>query len=226
MDDFVGCSNYYNCQNIQDSNYIANSMNVDFSSFVHNSTDVSHSCDVYKSDDVTNSSQVFESQFVYNSDRIFNVINADNCVNVLISKGIYNSVNIYLCTDVMGGRELRNCDNMNFSYFCADSKNLKDCMFCVDLEDKEYHIFNRPVTKEKFDIIRKQYLRLMDNVELDYLREHWPQDMLIPELPNLFVYYNKHYLQLDDKFWRWARSVPGYDADLLYKITLNFDLLK
>lgn len=225
MTDFVGCSNYYNCQNIQDSNYVVNSNGVDFSSFVHNSTDISHSSDVYKSDDVTNSNQVFESQFIYSSDRIFGVTNADNCVNVLISKGIYNSVNIYACSNIMGSRELRHCEDVSFSYFCADSKNLKDCMFCVGLEDKEYHIFNQPVTKEKFDIILKQYLHLMDNVELDYLREQWPRDMLIPELPNPFAYHNKHYLQLNDKFWRWARSVPGYNPDLLYQITLNFDLL-
>jgi hypothetical protein len=49
--------------------------------------------------------------------------------------------------------------------------------------------------------------------------------MLQPESPNPFAYYNKHYLQLSDKFWRWARTVPGYDVDLLYGITLNFDLL-
>ena len=30
MNDFVGCSNYYNCQNIQDSQYIVNSSDVDF----------------------------------------------------------------------------------------------------------------------------------------------------------------------------------------------------
>ena len=98
-------------------------------------------------------------------------------------------------------------------------------MFCHDLEGKQFHIFNQPVTEEKFNIIRKQYLRLMEEVELDYLREQWPKDMLQPELPNPFVYHNKHYLQLSDKFWRWARTVPGYDADLLYKITLNFDLI-
>lgn len=225
MTDFVGCSNYYNCQNIQDSNYVVNSNSVNFSNFVHNSTDISHSSDIYKSDDVTNSNQVFESQFVYSSDRIFGVTNADNCVNVLISKGIYNSVNIYACSNIMSSRELRHCEDVSSSYFCADSKNLKDCMFCVGLEDKEYHIFNQPVTKEKFDIILKQYMRLMDNTELDYLREQWPHDMLIPELPNPFAYHDKHYKQLDEKFWRWARSVPGYDVVLLYQITLNFDLL-
>ena len=225
MNDFVGCSNYYNCESIQDSQYIVNSKNVDFSSFVHDSSDVSHSSDVYKSEDVTNSDQIFESQFIYSSSRVFGTTNADNCINVLISNGVYNSRNIYGCSNIMGGRELRHCDDINFSYFCADSKNLKDCLFCVGLEDKEYHIFNKPVTKEKFDIIRKQYMRLMENVELDYLREQWPQNMLIPELPNVHSYHNKHYLQLSDKFWRWARTVPGYDAELLYRITLNFDLL-
>jgi hypothetical protein len=121
--------------------------------------------------------------------------------------------------------ELRHCDNMEASHFCAGSKNLKNCLFCCDLENVEYHIFNVPVSKEQFEIIRKQYFRQFNGARLDYLREPWPQNMLIPERPNPFVYHNKHYLQLDEKFWRWAHSVPGYDADLLYKITLNFNLL-
>lgn len=225
MSDFVGCNNYYNCENIQDSQYIVNSRNVDFSSFVHDSTDISHSSDVFKCDDVTNSTQIFHSQFIYNSEKVSDSTNIDNCINVLISKNIYNSSSIYASENIMGSKELRHCDHVDFSYFCADSKNLKDCMFCIDLEGKEYHIFNKPVSKEIFEMIRKQYHRQMEKVELDYLREPWPQNMLIPERPNPFVYHNKHYLQLDEKFWRWARSVPGYDANLLYRITLNFDLL-
>ena len=225
MSDFVGCTNYYNCQNIQDSHYVLNSNGVDFSTFVHDSTDISHCSDIYKCDDVTNSNQIFYSQFIYSSERIDRSSNVDNCTNVLISTRIYNSRNIYVCSDIMGSGELRHCDNIESSYFCANSKNLKDCMFCHDLEGKQFHIFNQPVTEEKFNIIRKQYLRLMEEVELDYLREQWPQNMLIPELPNVYSYHNKHYLQLSDKFWRWARTIPGYDAELLYRITLNFDLL-
>ena len=225
MDDFIGCTNYYNCQNIQDSHYIVNSKGVDSSSFVHNSSDITHCSDVYECDDATNSNQIFHSQFVYSSERIDRSTNVDNCINVLVSTTVYNSRNIYVCSSIMGCGELRHCDKMDFSYFCADSKGLKDCMFCFGLENKEYHIFNQPVSKEKFDIIRKQYLRLMEDVELDYLREQWPKDMLIPSHPNPFAYHDKHYRQLSEKFWRWVKSVPGYDADLLYQLTLNFDLI-
>lgn len=225
MDDFVGCSNYYNCQSIQDSHYVVNSEGIDFSSFVHNSSDISHCSDVYECDDATNSNQIFHSQFVYSSERVDHSTNVDNCVNVLVSAAVYNSRNIYVCSNIMGCGELRHCDKMDFSYFCADSKGLKNCMFCFDLENEEYHIFNQPVSKEKFDIIRKQYLRLIEDVELDYLREQWPKDMLIPSRPNPFAYHDKHYRQLSEKFWRWVRSVPGYDVDLLYQLTLNSDLL-
>lgn len=224
MDDFVGCSNYYNCQNIQDSQYVVNSNGVDSSSFVHESTDVSHCSDVYRCDDVTNSSLVFDSQFVYDSEKIFGVINAVKSCNVLTSARVYNSANIYVCSDINSCSELRHCDKMENSFFCADSKNLKNCLFCSNLDGKEYYIFNEPVSKEMFEIILKQYMRQTKDLELDYLREPWPENMLIPSLPNPFAYHNKHYAQLNDKFWRWARSVPGYNVDLLYEITLNFDL--
>ena len=224
MDDFVGCSNYYNCQNIQDSQYVVNSNGVDSSSFVHESTDVSHCSDVYRCDDVTNSSLVFDSQFVYDSEKIFGVTNVVKSCNVLTSARVYNSANIYVCSDINSCSELRHCDKMENSFFCADSKNLKNCLFCSNLDGKEYYIFNEPVSKEMFEIILKQYMRQTKDLELDYLREPWPENMLIPSLPNPFAYHNKHYAQLNDKFWRWARSVPGYNVDLLYEITLNFDL--
>ena len=225
MNDFVGCSNYYNCQNIQDSQYIVNSSGVDFSSFVHDSTEVSHSADVYKSDDVTNSLRVFESQFVYNSEKVSGATSVENSHNVLISKGIYNSCNIYGCTNIIGSGELRFCEDITTSNFCVDSKKLKNCLFCHELEGKEYHIFNKPVDKERFEIILKQYQRIMGGLELDYMREPWPESMLIPSMPSPFAYFNKHYLQLPDKFWKWVQTVPGYDADLLYRMTLNFDLI-
>ena len=215
MNDFVGCSNYYNCQNIQDSQYIANSSDVDFSSFIHSSTGVSHSTDVLNSDDVTNSLKVFQSQFVYSSEKIFGSTSIENSRNVLISKGIYNSRNIYDCTNVITSGELRFCEDITASNFCVDSKSLKNCLFCCELNNKEYHIFNKPVDKERFEIILKQYQRIMGELELDYMREPWPESMLIPSLPSPFPYFNKHYLQLPDKFWRWVQTVPGYDADLL-----------
>lgn len=225
MNDFIGCSNYYNCQNIQDSQYIVNSQNIDSSSFVHESIDVSHCSDVYRCEDVTNSSQIFDSQFIYDSIKTFGVTNAVKSANILISARVYNSTNIYVCSDINSCGELRHCDKMETSYFCANSKNLKNCLFCFELENAEYHIFNKPVSKEIYDIVLTQYMRQTKDMELDYLREQWPENMLIPSLPNPFAYHNKHYLQINDKFWRWVRSVPGYDADLLYAITLNFDVL-
>lgn len=225
MNDFVGCSNYYNCQNIQDSQYIVNSNGVDFSSFVHDSTEVSHSTDIYKSDDVTNSFCVFESQFIYCGEKIFGSTSIENSSNVLISKGIYNSHNIYASSNIIASGELRFCENITTSNFCTNSKKLKNCLFCDELEDKEYYIFNKPVDKERFEIVVRQYQRIMSGIELDYMREPWPESMLIPSMPSPFSYFNKHYLQLPDKFWKWVQTVPGYDADLLYKMTLNFDLI-
>lgn len=225
MSDFVGCSNYYNCQNIQDSQYIVNSNEVDSSSFVHNSTGISHSTDVFKSDDVTDSLQVFDSQFVYSSKKISGSTNIENSHNILISKGVYNSRNIYACTNVMTSGELRFCEDITASNFCVDSNNLKNCLFCYELKDKEYYIFNKPIDKERFEVVLKQYQRIMNELELAYLRESWPESMLIPGSPNPHSYFFKHYEQLPDKFWRWVKTVPGYDIDLLYKMTLKFDLL-
>lgn len=223
MKDFSNCSNYYNCENIQDSQYIVNSQNVDSSSFIHNSNDISYCEDVYKSTDVANSHQIFCSQFINDSKRVSNSRNVIESSNIVNSDAVYVSKNIYECHNIMRCGELRKCINATDSLFCAESTDIKHCLFCYGLVNAEYYIFNKPVDKDRYEIILKQYLRYM-NEELSYTREAWPKSMLIPSLPNFYVYYDKHY-QLNYKFWQWIRTIPGFDNELLYTITLNFDLL-
>jgi len=45
----------------------------------------------------------------------------------------------------------QNCSNAIDSYFCFDCKNIKNCIGCWNLRNKEYHILNKPVSKEVFE---------------------------------------------------------------------------
>lgn len=46
----------------------------------------------------------------------------------------------------------QNCSNMINSYFCLDCKNCQNCIGCYNLRNKNYHIFNKPVSKEEFEL--------------------------------------------------------------------------
>ena len=223
MNDFSGCSYFYNCSNIIDSHYVVNSQNVDSSDFVHDSIDIAYCEDVFKVEDATESHQVFNSQFINESIRISGSRNVVNSINVVNSDAVYDSKNIYECHNVLRCSELRKCVDATDSLFCADSTNIKRCLFCYGLTNAEYHIFNKPIDKDRYEMIVKQYFRYLSG-ELDYTKGPWPKSMLIPSLPKICLCYNKHY-QLSDKFWKWARTIPGYDSMILYSITMNSESL-
>ena len=93
-------------------------------------------------------------------------------------------------------------------------------MFCWDINDAEYHIFNKPIDPERFEMLQAQYRKYITE-ELAYTSSEWPREMLIPTFPHMHVFYDRHYAVLNDKFLRWARTLPNFDEQLLYEMTLN-----
>jgi len=55
------------------------------------------------------------------------------------------------CNDNYKSVWCQNCNNVNDSYFCFDCTNVKNCIWCYNLQNKEYHILNKPVSKEEFE---------------------------------------------------------------------------
>lgn len=53
-----------------------------------------------------------------------------------------NNYNAFFCQDT---------SHATNSYFCFDCENISHCIGCYNLRNKEYHIFNVPVSKEEFE---------------------------------------------------------------------------
>ena len=70
------------------------------------------------------------------------------CYECLFSKNCYRSV------------YLDHCDDCQDCYFSTDLKGCKHCLFCSNLRHKEYHIFNKPYSKE-------EYLKKLESGKLD-----------------------------------------------------------
>jgi hypothetical protein len=114
------------------------------------------------------------------------------------------------------------CDNSENSYFCSKSTNLKNCLFCYNIHDCEYYIFNKPVSEKIFNLILKQYKDF--SIGLNFINS-WPEQTLIAISVFIKHNYSKYYEHLSEDFWKWASTLPGYDSKVLYNITLNSKFL-
>ncbi|MBU1151849.1 hypothetical protein KJ632_03430 [Patescibacteria group bacterium] len=93
------------------------------------------------------------------------LINCEDCCDVVIgdfSKWNYECVSSYFL------------HNSNFCYNCWESANLEyceqcfqcqDCLFCVNLQHKQFHIFNIQYTKEEYLQKKSQIISEMKKTE-------------------------------------------------------------
>lgn len=201
-----------------------NSQRIFYSSHINNCTDIYRSEEIIKSQIVISSSnveesiQTFLSDFVYNSLKVIKSTNVNNSTNIIDSTYIVRSRNVYMSNLITGSMEIYKSINLEDCLFCSECTNLKHCFGCQGLEDKEYHIFNQPVAPEHFEIIKKQYLSIVDCL-LKYV-DNWPIDIINTEIPKIDRKFPHHYETLPPKFWKWLKSLPNYSTEQIYKITL------
>ncbi|MBT3348900.1 hypothetical protein HN954_02960 [bacterium] len=60
---------------------------------------------------------------------------------------VYESLN---CQHVYSSAFLENCENCSDCWFGLELKGCKNCFGCVNLRQKEFHIFNEPHTREEY----------------------------------------------------------------------------
>ncbi|MDD5469918.1 MAG: hypothetical protein PHO92_03950 [Candidatus Peribacteraceae bacterium] len=75
---------------------------------------------------------------------------SQNCIDCLYT---YRSQYCYECIDCVQCHSLsfsRDCDNCSASMFLVHCTGCRDCFGCVGLQNKEYHIFNVPHSKEEY----------------------------------------------------------------------------
>ncbi len=95
--------------------------------------------DCYYSTGIHHSKDTVDSLDTMKSELIYECIDCNNC---------YNSVFLKYCND---------CTDCYFGY---DLKNCKNCFKCASLKNKQYHIENKPYSKEEYDkIINKEFFK-------------------------------------------------------------------
>lgn len=210
-------------QDVHDSKCIIRSRNISNSQFVFDSFDIENSADIIDSEDILNSHQIIRSSMIDNSQKIFMGINITDGLNICNSKMIARSKNIDNSTNVFDSSEIFSSENVSSSHFCQDCRKIKHCMFCLGLEDAEYHVFNRPVDKSHYELLERQYLKYMTGL-LDFVRD-WPEDSTSKYIVTPSKKFDDWYCSISDRFWKWARTMPNFDQILLYSITMIPEIL-
>lgn len=85
------------------------------------------------------------------------VWNSDDCVDNLY---VHKSELCYECVDCLGCNRLlysQECESCVDSIGLYDCRSCTNCIGCVGLKQKTYHIFNEPVTKEKYEEFLKEH---------------------------------------------------------------------
>ena len=81
------------------------------------------------------------------------------------SYDVYRSQNLELCYETLDSRTcyrsayLYNCEGCEESALLANCIGCKQCLMCCNLRHKEYHVLNRPVSRDEFAALRASLAR-------------------------------------------------------------------
>ena len=209
---------FWYSQKVSNSKYVIKSNNIKDSTSVFYSTDVSNSTDIADSENVENSHQVFYSSMVDTSNKIVKGQNIVESTNICNSTMVARSVNVIDSNTVFDSSEIIKCNIVTSSYFCQNCANIKNCMFCEGLDDVEYHIFNKPVDEKMYRLFEKQYKKYLNEL-LSFVRD-WPNEMIADQHVTPTRKFDDWYHPISEKFWKWAKTLPGYNNMILYNIIM------
>lgn len=207
-------------KDVTDSGYVSFSRRVNNSEIVTHSSEVSNSNQIYFSDGIRNSIKVYTSSIVTNSSYVKESKNITESHNIVDSSVVIDSSNVIGSYNVLASKYIRDCTGVTDSAFCVKSKDLVNCLFCHDVQGGDYYLFNKPIDSRLFYVLMDQ-LKNFGDIEANFCT--WPQDFEI-RVP-VTRPFTEYYKNLDESFLLWAKTLPGYDESLMFKITGNINAL-
>ncbi len=89
---------------------------------------------------------------------VFVLFNSELCYEVIVGKKCYN---------VTYSQNIENCSNSSFLFEC---RGCFDCFGCINLRNKNYHIFNEPYSRGEY-IKKIKEFNIKDNTELQQIQK-------------------------------------------------------
>jgi hypothetical protein len=212
---------------VKNSEYVSKSERVTNSSFVFGSKQIKDSHNVNHSKMVERSEMIYNSFLIDNSKRVLDSKNITDSANVICSDFVVGSYSIFngsMITDsgYVNGFSRGSSRDITESFFIMSCKNLRHCLFCEGISDKEYHLFNKPITPKLYEVISKQLWDILEGRDLTFTKE-WPENTVPLDTPRVQRNLIKQHKDLPDEFWDWVKTLPNYDPTVLYGITFQSD---
>lgn len=148
--------------------------------------------------------------------------------NTQLSKYINHSVNI---TNCIGVRTSHNIDNSNAvnssnnivgSHYISNCMNLVDCLFCCDLRNKHYYIFNEKTNKERVEKVKDDLLKIEKRFYPKFVCLD-DRNYLIEQ--DIYIAYKELYKNKEEykEFLDYIRNMPEFDNKIFKKICGRFE---
>jgi hypothetical protein len=68
---------------------------------------------------------------------------------------------------------------------------------------------------------------ILEDFSPEFVRNnYWPEGTIPLDHPIIQRNIAQQFATLPDKFWRWVKTLPGYDPDILYSLTYIPQALK
>lgn len=89
-----------------------------------------------------------------------------DCLFVRKCELCFSSMDCQQCSNLLFSRNCQGCIDSAFLYDC---RNCQNCLFSWNLRNKNYHVFNQPVSKEEFLRIKKEMLGSPEALEENWM---------------------------------------------------------
>ena len=226
----IKTKNYYHIYDVTDSNYVFNSSQIKRSKSVFDSINIDNSFSILRSQNVKNSSFIYDSTYISDSTIIKDSKNINNSHNILKCAALLDCNDMYMSNSCTDSNYSHHCINSENLHLCVNCENTANALLCMNLKgdehpDGDYFIFNKLITKKFFDICMSQFAEIFKNISLPLINIQDSKSSFVTEpTQNLNHFY--YYKNLPQCFYEWAESLPNYNAQILYNITLNQKILK
>ena len=210
---------YFESEKVSDSQQVRFSSEIENSKDIYRSKKVKNSYSIYSSNNIEDSSNVNTSAFCSNSKVILNSTNITDSNMIIDSNCIIRANSVIKSSFITESTCIINSSNTENCNFLMSCGNMKNSLFCLNLDGKEYHIFNKPISKIMYENISFQFNKI---ISLPLKMALIDEENLIPKP----IYnFSKFFEDLPSDFWQWVKTLPNYDPEILYSMTFNSTLL-
>ena len=217
--DITNTTGYFESEKVSDSQQVRFSSEIENSKDIYRSKKVKNSYSIYSSNNIEDSSNIKKSSFCINSEIILNSTNITDSTMVVNSNCIIRSNSIIKSNFITESTCIINSSNTEYCNFLMDCSNMRDSIFCLGLDGKEYYLFNKPVSKIMYENVNFQFSKY---ITLPLRMISINNENLVSTQVNNF---SKFFEDLPSDFWQWVKTLPNYDPEILYSMTFNSTLL-